>query len=107
MLRLIKVTGHSMAPLLDDGDYLLVLPLRGRSRDLRPGKIVTANHPDLGLIVKRVTKLDPAANRVWLQSDNPVLGSDAQALGPLPLSVIEAWVWLAIRKRRPKLRWLG
>ncbi|MGO1120858.1 S24/S26 family peptidase [Rhodovibrionaceae bacterium A322] len=107
MLRFIKVSGPSMSPLLEDGDYLLVLPLNGRTRDLKAGKIITAQHPDLGLIVKRIKKLDVAADRIWLESENSVLGSDEQALGPLPLDVVDSWAWLAILKNWPKLRWLG
>lgn len=58
------VSGDSMYPTLKDGQDLIVL----KTDDYRVGDIVIAKHPDYGLIVKRVGKIEPS--RVYLMSDN-------------------------------------
>ncbi|MCG2828556.1 S24/S26 family peptidase [Methanothermobacter sp. K4] len=58
------VSGDSMYPTLRDGQELIVL----KTDDYRVGDIVIAKHPEYGLIVKRVGKIEPT--RVYLMSDN-------------------------------------
>lgn len=58
------VSGDSMYPTLRDGQELIVL----KTDDYKVGDIVIAKHPEYGLIVKRVGKIEPT--RVYLMSDN-------------------------------------
>lgn len=58
------VSGDSMYPTLKDGQDLIVL----KTDKYRVGDIVIARHPEYGLIVKRVGKIEP--ERVYLMSDN-------------------------------------
>lgn len=58
------VSGDSMYPTLKDGQDLIVL----KTDRYRVGDIVIAKHPEYGLIVKRVGKIEP--ERVYLMSDN-------------------------------------
>lgn len=58
------VSGDSMYPTLKDGQDLIVL----KTDKYRVGDIVIARHPEYGLIVKRVGKIEP--DRVYLMSDN-------------------------------------
>ena len=52
-----KVRGNSMAPILKDDDYLVVL--RNKFNWLPSlGSIVVVDHPDLGKIVKKVSSVD-------------------------------------------------
>ena len=54
---LVKVRGHSMAPVYQDGDY--VLTSRYRLRKPRAGDDVVFTHPDYGRILKRITQVEP------------------------------------------------
>ncbi|BAZ98612.1 MULTISPECIES: S24/S26 family peptidase [Methanothermobacter] len=58
------VSGDSMYPTLKDGQDLIVL----KTDRYTVGDIVIARHPEYGLIVKRVGKIEP--ERVYLMSDN-------------------------------------
>ena len=58
------VSGTSMVPTLKDGQSIIVL----KTKDYKVDDIVVAIHPDYGLIVKRLKKIE--ANRVYLMSDN-------------------------------------
>ena len=58
MIKVVRVCGRSMSPLLHDGDYLLVRKVL-RSSVIRNGNIVTVKHPQLGKIVKAVIGVTP------------------------------------------------
>lgn len=58
------VSGTSMVPTLKDGQSIIVL----KTKDYKVDDIVVAIHPDYGLIVKRLKKIED--NRVYLMSDN-------------------------------------
>lgn len=58
------VSGTSMVPTLKDGQEIIVL----KTTDYKVDDIVVATHPDYGLIVKRLKKIE--GNRVYLMSDN-------------------------------------
>lgn len=58
------VSGRSMIPTLQDEQEIIAL----KTTDYKVGDIVVATHPDRGMIVKRLKKIE--ANRVYLMSDN-------------------------------------
>lgn len=49
----LRVVGTSMAPMLRSGDVVLVRA-DARGREVRPGRVVVARHPDDGYVCKRV-----------------------------------------------------
>jgi signal peptidase I len=58
------VSGTSMLPTLQDGQDIMVL----KTKKVKIGEIVVANHPTYGLIVKRVAAIK--GSKVFLKSDN-------------------------------------
>ena len=58
------VSGTSMVPTLQDGQDIIVL----KTKNIKVEDIVVAFHPDYGMIVKRLKKIE--GNRVYLMSDN-------------------------------------
>ena len=67
MLRLFRVSGHSMAPSYLDGDLLLVL--RWPLDWMRPGRTVILRVKGIGFVVKRLEAI-LGDDRVWVSSDN-------------------------------------
>ena len=65
MIKLVKVTGNSMSPTLEDGDYVMTK----KPRRLAPGLIYVINHSELGRIVKRLG--DTKHDRCFFIGDNP------------------------------------
>ena len=85
MPRLIKVTGLSMAPTLNAGDYLLTI----KPRTFRAGLIYVMEHERHGRIVKRLTRVN--ADMASYESDNPEGSS-----GEIATAKITSRAWLAI-----------
>lgn len=53
MFKLRKVTGNSMLPALDQGDFVIIIKCRPQI-----GDIVVAKHSKYGEIIKRVSKIN-------------------------------------------------
>lgn len=83
--RRFRVSGESMAPLLQDADEVLVDP----RAEVRVGDVVVTRHPfrrDLHL-VKRLVAFDDAG-RARLEGDNPAQSTDSRTLGAVPRELI-------------------
>lgn len=96
----VAVEEHSMVPALRHGDWLLAL----RTRRVRPGQIVLAEHPSRPgfLLVKRVARR--AGDGWWLESDFPDAPGvrDSRHFGPVPASAVAGRVLLRYWPR-PKI----
>lgn len=94
------VADDSMAPALQDGDWVIALR---RPRRLRPGDVVVVEHPRRpGFeLVKRVTAVEDDGvdgpvlepGELWILGDNPSAGSiDSRSFGPVPSHLVRARV---------------
>ncbi len=92
-MRLLKISGDSMSPTLQDGDYILAVNTKPRS--LRPGFIYVIDHPDLGRIIKRLQKID--GDQCVIVGDHSH-STPQSILGPVPKSRLSARAILAFTK---------
>ena len=113
---LMRVTGPSMSPVLDDGDLLLVrragwyagrpLPVFSHAAlvaELVVGELVVADLPGgRGLGVKQLIQIEPDGG-LWVERASASVGTDSWVFGAIPaedlVGVVRARVW-----PRPK-RW--
>lgn len=77
LLKVFRIRGCSMQPLLHEGDYVLAVPLGFRR--LKAGRLVVVRHPRYGVIIKRIDAIEDDGT-IWLASDNAA-GITAQELG--------------------------
>lgn len=84
----VKVTGTSMAPLLQPGDELLVNPFAYQQSPPQIGDIVVAWHPQREgfKLIKRV--VDVTIDGYWLEGDNLNESTDSRFFGAIPLASI-------------------
>ena len=88
-----------MVPTLEDGDFVIGRRLgEARVASLGPAAVVCLQHPELGPLIKRVVRVEPGEDRVTLSSDGTT-GSDASAIGPVPLASITHRAVLAVHRR--------
>ena len=57
MLRIVKVTGNSLSPFFLPGDYVVVSSFRSGYKNLQTGAVVVFDHPEFGLMIKRVKQI--------------------------------------------------
>jgi signal peptidase I len=89
----IAVAGHSMAPTLVDGDWLLVDPDAFATRPPAPGELCVAHDPRAPdrLIVKRCHVTTGAS--VVLVGDHPAHSSAVAPIGPIDLAGLVGRPW--------------
>jgi nickel-type superoxide dismutase maturation protease len=83
--RRFRVTGASMAPLLEPGDEVLVNPRAFRRTRPFPGDVVVARHPyrtDVRLVKRVASVLE--SGYCLLEGDNRSESTDSRLFGPLP-----------------------
>ena len=93
MFKIIKVRGQSMAPTLQDGDYVLTRPVR--TYDV--GRVFIIDHSDLGLIIKRLEREAPDG-RLIFAGDNPVSNS-GNILGTIEKARVKTRAFLKISRK--------
>lgn len=88
-----------MVPVLRDGDFVLT---RRVFRAPKVGSLVVVNHPEFGVVVKRVLSLrtgeDGAAFLTLVGENNA--GVSTGDLGEVPASEVRGAVWWKVRKSR-------
>lgn len=84
-----------MRPWADEGDYLLAWPCAARR--LRPGQVVVASHPRLGMLVKRIVACD--GRQITLAGDDAA-STPSAVIGALPVGGVAGRVLWRIRAPR-------
>ena len=93
LLRIYRVTGDSMLPVLCDGQYVLA------SSAIKPkvDKLVVLDHPAYGVMVKRVTQLND--KHLLLCGENEQSLSSEQ-IGWLDIVMVKGVVVRKVRHKR-------
>lgn len=92
MLQLLKVTGESLSPFFQTGDYVLVIkpPLL---RSLRAGDILVFHQAGYGTLIKRLEHLSPDGEQLYVLGTHPE-SADSRQFGPVRRKdVIGKVVW--------------
>ncbi len=89
---LYKVSGHSLWPLYEDGDYVLALH-PGLAGAIKPGDVVVFRHPAYGIMIKQVESVLPGNQHLYVVGTHQ-RSTDSRDFGPIsPRSVIGKVVW--------------
>ena len=97
MLKVLKVTGDSLSPFFLEGDFVVVSKIPFFLRQPRTGDVVVFEHPSYGTLIKRVERLSPDGEQVYVIGEHP-LSTDSRQFGPLPLRLLQGKVIWHIRK---------
>ncbi len=91
LLQIIKVSGHSLDPLYQDGDFVLVSKIPILLHGIRPGDAVVFQHPRLGQLIKLVERLETGGKLVYVVGLNS-FSSDSRTFGPIPSHMVQGKV---------------
>jgi len=101
--RSIAVSGESMSPTFNDGDWLLFRPIDARNTKHLPslvGKVIVIereSYPGIHLI-KRVTKI--VDQGLWVEGDNQAASTDSRQWGVITSTELVGVVLLRYRKAK-------
>lgn len=84
MIRILKVTGESLSPTIEEGDFVLV-GTNSFFFPLKMGDFVVFNHPQYGRMIKQVTGIQPDDNTLTVTGTHP-RSVDSRQLGPIPMT---------------------
>ncbi|MEM7360867.1 MAG: S24/S26 family peptidase [Pseudomonadota bacterium] len=68
-IGLYRVSGHSMRPSFEDGDYV-VSWRRSTKQSYREGDVIVLNHPSQGRLIKRVQSVDASGDYLQANGEN-------------------------------------
>jgi len=99
MLKLIKITGNSLEPQINEGDYVVTTTLPFILRALKLGDIVVFKHPVYGTMVKQIESVDPKTGEIFVIGTHPQ-STDSRHFGPIPQSWLTGKVFWHIPNPR-------
>jgi nickel-type superoxide dismutase maturation protease len=101
MFQLLRVSGHSLEPLYQDGDFVVIGKIPIFFRWLRPGNEIVFRHPEYGTLIKRVESVT-AAGEISVIGTQPA-SVDSRRFGPIRReAIIGKVIWRIKRRRVPR-----
>lgn len=87
LLKILKIDGHSLDPIYQEGDYVVISHVPLLFRGVRPGDVVVFNHPQDGEVIKLVDHLEEGGRSAFVIGLHPA-SIDSRTYGAIPLSLI-------------------
>jgi len=91
MLRIHKVTGDSMSPDFQDGDFVVLTRIPILLNRLKIGDIIIFDHKLYGTLIKRIASFDPETAEAYVEGTRPD-SLDSRRLGTIRRSAIRGKV---------------
>jgi signal peptidase I len=101
ILHLYKVTEQSLAPVFQEGDFVIILKIPFLFDHYKEGDVVVFNQITYGRMIKRVQAVSPAGDALFVIGSHPN-SVDSREFGSIPIqSVLGKVVWHFRKKSRP------
>lgn len=100
MLHVLKVTGASLEPVYQEGDFVFVSKIPFLFRPLRPGDAVVFRHSAYGLMIKLVERVMPGGE-VWVAGLRPS-SVDSYEFGPVSRRALLGKVIVHVQNKHRK-----
>jgi phage repressor protein C with HTH and peptisase S24 domain len=79
---MIKVTGESLSPLFQEGDYVLIATIPFVVNKIKSGDTIVFQNPSYGVLIKQVERVDREAGVITVVGLNPN-SVDSRRFGPV------------------------
>ena len=100
MLRVIKVTGESLSPEYQEGDYVVVATIPFFLHRIRAGDVIVFRQSQYGTMIKRVEHVLEEGRQYFVVGAHPQ-SVDSRQFGPVSReALIGKLVWHIPRSRR-------
>lgn len=75
-----RVTGESLSPDFQDGDFVLILKIPFLFKPIKTGDAIVFEHPSYGTLIKKVDRLDPNSDSIFVLG-NHQFSLDSRQIG--------------------------
>ena len=100
MLRLLRVSGESLSPAYQKGDFVLVAKIPFLLRVLRRGDVVVFRHPLHGTMIKQVERVLPDRDEIYVAGTHKY-SVDSRSFGAIhKRDVVGKVIWHIKKPRR-------
>lgn len=90
---MMKVTGHSLSPFFQAGDFVLIAGIPCLLRRIKAGDIVVFRQAEYGTLIKRVERITPDGQQIFVIGEN-LDSTDSRTFGPIrPDDLIGKVIW--------------
>jgi nickel-type superoxide dismutase maturation protease len=97
VFQLLKVTGESLSPFFEQGDYILLVKIPFVLRHLAPGDVIVFRHPAYGVMIKLLERISENGEEFYVLGSHPD-SNDSRSFGPVPRHwVIGKVIWRITR----------
>jgi signal peptidase I len=97
MLRIHKVTGDSMSPDFQEGDFVVLTTVPFFLNRLKVGDVIIFEHNHYGTLIKRIASFDPETAEAYVEGTHPE-SLDSRRLGTIRRANIRGKVIAHISK---------
>ena len=97
MFRILKVTGDSMSPAFQDGDFVALATAPFFIKRLKVGDTIIFDHKLYGTLIKRIASFDPETAEAYVEGANSD-SLDSRRLGTIRREAIQGKVIAHISK---------
>jgi signal peptidase I len=91
MFRILKVTGDSMSPDFQEGDFVALATAPFFLNHLRIGDVIIFDHTHYGTLIKRIASFDPETAEAYVEGTRPD-SLDSRRLGTIRRDAIRGKV---------------
>jgi signal peptidase I len=91
MLRIHKVTGDSMSPDFQEGDFVVLATIPFFLKRLKIGDVIIFEHQLYGTLIKRIASFDPGTAEAYVEGTRPD-SLDSRRLGTIRRDAIRGKV---------------
>jgi signal peptidase I len=82
MLKILKVSGDSLTPEYQEGDFVLIAKIPFLLNHLKPNDVVVFQHQDYGVMIKKIDFVLPGGNEVFVTGTHDY-SVDSRRFGPI------------------------
>jgi signal peptidase I len=99
MCRILKISGNSLLPEYQDGDYVIASKVSLRLKRPISGDVVVFRIPEYGILIKRVDHVLPGGEQVFVLGTDP-LSTDSRLFGPVQVHNLDGRVIYHIHRQK-------
>jgi nickel-type superoxide dismutase maturation protease len=93
MLNLLKVSGNSLRPTYQEGDFVVVFKISCFLGTVKYGDVIVFRHPMYGLMIKRVDRVASDRKQIYVVGTHED-SVDSRQLGPISSeAVVGKVIW--------------